>query len=85
MAVPTAPNPEDRLPPRALKLLSCSHAYHSRCIDLWHCTQPSSKTCPLCRRRVTAVALIPLHLAQTDLFQHRVQLLQLSGNFKQKV
>lgn len=53
-------------PHEALKLLSCSHAYHSKCIDLWHCTQPRSKTCPLCRRRVTAVALIPLHAHNTE-------------------
>uniref|UniRef100_A0A669Q7Q3 RING-type domain-containing protein n=1 Tax=Phasianus colchicus TaxID=9054 RepID=A0A669Q7Q3_PHACC len=50
----------------ALKLLSCSHAYHSKCIDLWHCTQPGRKTCPLCRRRVTAVALIPLHAHSSE-------------------
>uniref|UniRef100_A0A8C9L763 RING-type E3 ubiquitin transferase n=1 Tax=Pavo cristatus TaxID=9049 RepID=A0A8C9L763_PAVCR len=53
-------------PHEALKLLSCSHAYHSNCIDLWHCTQPGSKTCPLCRRKVTAVALIPLHAHNSE-------------------
>lgn len=53
-------------PHEALKLLSCSHAYHSKCIDLWHCTQPGSKTCPLCRCRVTAVALISLHAHNSE-------------------
>lgn len=47
-------------PGGALKLLSCSHAYHGKCIDLWHCVQAGSKTCPLCLRRVTTVALIHL-------------------------
>uniref|UniRef100_A0A8C4TVL7 RING-type E3 ubiquitin transferase n=1 Tax=Falco tinnunculus TaxID=100819 RepID=A0A8C4TVL7_FALTI len=47
-------------PGKALKLLSCSHAYHRKCIDLWHCAQPGSKTCPLCLRSVTAVVLIHL-------------------------
>uniref|UniRef100_A0A8C3JTB3 RING-type domain-containing protein n=1 Tax=Calidris pygmaea TaxID=425635 RepID=A0A8C3JTB3_9CHAR len=37
-------------PGQTLKLLSCSHAFHGKCIDLWHCVQPSSKTCPLCVR-----------------------------------
>lgn len=48
-------------PGEALKLLSCTHTYHGKCIDLWHCAQPGSKTCPLCLRSVTTVALIPLH------------------------
>ncbi|OPJ88804.1 hypothetical protein AV530_016330 [Patagioenas fasciata monilis] len=47
-------------PGEGLKLLSCSHAYHGKCIDLWHCAQPGAKTCPLCLRSVTAVVLIPL-------------------------
>ncbi|XP_067169175.1 E3 ubiquitin-protein ligase ZNRF2-like [Apteryx mantelli] len=47
----------------ALKVLSCSHAYHGKCIDLWHRAQPRGKTCPLCLRRVTAVVLIPLRHA----------------------
>lgn len=47
-------------PGETLKLLSCSHAYHGKCIDQWHCAQPGSKTCPLCLRSVTAVVLIPL-------------------------
>ncbi|XP_032296915.1 uncharacterized protein LOC116652448 [Coturnix japonica] len=53
-------------PHQALKLLSCSHAYHSKCIDLWHCTQHGSKTCPLCRCRVTAVALFPLQAHNSE-------------------
>lgn len=53
-------------PREALKLLSCTHAYHSKCIDLWHCAQPGSKTCPLCLRSVTAVALIPLHAHNSE-------------------
>lgn len=47
-------------PGEGLKLLSCSHVYHGKCIDLWHCAQSRTKTCPLCLRSVTAVALIPL-------------------------
>uniref|UniRef100_A0A663MZM8 RING-type domain-containing protein n=1 Tax=Athene cunicularia TaxID=194338 RepID=A0A663MZM8_ATHCN len=47
-------------PGQALKMLSCSHAFHGKCIDLWHCAQPGSKTCPLCLYSVTAVALISL-------------------------
>ncbi|KAM6294777.1 E3 ubiquitin-protein ligase ZNRF4 [Aegotheles albertisi] len=47
-------------PGEGLKLLSCSHAYHSKCIDLWHRAQPGSRTCPLCLRSVTAVSLILL-------------------------
>lgn len=47
-------------PGEELKLLSCSHAYHSKCIDRWHHAQPGNKTCPLCLHSVTAVALIPL-------------------------
>ncbi|KAJ7419776.1 hypothetical protein BTVI_24149 [Pitangus sulphuratus] len=45
-------------PGRALKLLSCSHVYHGKCIDRWHRAQPGSKTCPLCLYGVTTVVLI---------------------------
>lgn len=47
-------------PGEALKMLSCSHIYHRKCIDRWHRAQPGGKTCPLCQRSVTAVALVPL-------------------------
>uniref|UniRef100_A0A493SZ25 RING-type E3 ubiquitin transferase n=1 Tax=Anas platyrhynchos platyrhynchos TaxID=8840 RepID=A0A493SZ25_ANAPP len=42
-------------PGEALKLLSCTHTYHGKCIDLWHCAQPGSKTCPLCLRTIYSV------------------------------
>ncbi|XP_010292336.1 PREDICTED: E3 ubiquitin-protein ligase RNF13-like [Phaethon lepturus] len=35
-----------------LKILSCSHAYHSACIDTWFHTQPGKKMCPFCKQVV---------------------------------
>ncbi|XP_030365623.1 E3 ubiquitin-protein ligase RNF13-like [Strigops habroptila] len=35
-----------------LKILSCSHAYHSVCIDTWFRTLPGKKTCPFCKQSV---------------------------------
>ncbi|CAM9771963.1 unnamed protein product [Bubo scandiacus] len=63
-------------PGQALKLLSCSHAYHGKCIDLWHCAQPGTKTCPLCLYSVTAVhpnSLLanqdpPIHIPTSSVF-----------------
>uniref|UniRef100_A0A7M4FYJ5 RING-type domain-containing protein n=1 Tax=Crocodylus porosus TaxID=8502 RepID=A0A7M4FYJ5_CROPO len=38
-----------------LKILSCSHGYHSKCIDLWHFIQSRNKTCPFCGLNSTAL------------------------------
>ncbi|XP_062474621.1 E3 ubiquitin-protein ligase RNF13-like [Pezoporus occidentalis] len=35
-----------------LKILSCSHAYHSVCIDTWFHTLSGKKTCPFCKQLV---------------------------------
>ncbi|KAM6040097.1 E3 ubiquitin-protein ligase RNF13-like [Theristicus caerulescens] len=37
-----------------MKILSCSHAYHSACIDTWFQIQPRKKTCPFCKQVVNA-------------------------------
>lgn len=42
-----------------LKILSCSHGYHSKCIDLWHSIQVRNKTCPFCMQRVILTAETP--------------------------
>ncbi|XP_019406239.1 PREDICTED: E3 ubiquitin-protein ligase RNF167-like [Crocodylus porosus] len=42
-----------------LKILSCSHGYHSKCIDLWHFIQSRNKTCPFCMQRVILTAETP--------------------------
>lgn len=35
-----------------LKILSCSHAYHIICINIWFHTQSRKKTCPFCKQVV---------------------------------
>ena len=50
-----------------LKILSCSHAYHSACIDTWFHTQPGKKTCPFCKQVVNTYGrgdLLPEHAGE---------------------
>lgn len=39
-----------------MTVLSCSHAFHRICVNYWHFTQVTNKTCPFCTQKVIVLA-----------------------------